>query len=433
MGLLLALLLITACVVFVLRVQAAHRAEGTSASRRNVTLELVARYAVGVKGLMDMTGQKMDPRLTGAVLQDVNALARQEGDPLRVLILKSWMNGEQPAVAALNELASKHPALSEDVLLIQRMQTAQGKLEDESMKKLRQHHGWFAGLAHAGALPAHDAARQEVVQQGIGTALVLLGATCLGMLAAVGGLGLFILGFLRWRSGKLRLALATGGGGDGGVMIEGFALYLALFIFLPGLVRGLPLHLPPWAPYVAATVALLTGLLWPRLRGMRRVSWREALGLHRGTGFFREVGAGLVGWLAALPLLVVGIIAASWIAKLTGDLPSHPIVDVFAGDGWAKFGAVMLAVVWAPVSEELMFRGLLFPGLSAWLRWLPGALMSAFVFAVIHPQGWAGVPAIMALALAFSVLRLWRRSLIAPMTAHALNNGVMCAMMMLLF
>jgi len=75
----------------------------------------------------------------------------------------------------------------------------------------------------------------------------------------------------------------------------------------------------------------------------------------------------------------------------------------------------------------------LFPGLSAWLRWLPGVLLSAFVFAVIHPQGWAGVPAIMALAGSFSVLRLWRQSLIAPMTAHALNNGIMCAAMLLLW
>jgi membrane protease YdiL (CAAX protease family) len=93
---------------------------------------------------------------------------------------------------------------------------------------------------------------------------------------------------------------------------------------------------------------------------------------------------------------------------------------------------VFLAVIWAPVSEELMFRGLLFPGLSAWLRWVIGILTSAFIFAVIHPQGWAGVPAIMALAAGFSLLRMWRQSLIAPMTAHALNNGLVCLMVLLL-
>ena len=145
------------------------------------------------------------------------------------------------------------------------------------------------------------------------------------------------------------------------------------------------------------------------------------------------MGAGFLGWVAALPLLVVGMIAASWIMKLTGEFPSHPIVDAFAGNGWAKFGAIVLAVVWAPISEEIMFRGLLFPGLSAWLRWLAGAVLGAFVFAVIHPQSWAGVPAIMVLAGSFSFLRMWRQSLIAPMTAHALNNGIMCVVMLLLW
>jgi membrane protease YdiL (CAAX protease family) len=66
------------------------------------------------------------------------------------------------------------------------------------------------------------------------------------------------------------------------------------------------------------------------------------------------------------------------------------------------------------------------------LRWVIGILTSAFIFAVIHPQGWAGVPAIMALAAGFSLLRMWRQSLIAPMTAHALNNGLVCVMMLLL-
>ncbi|MCP5560109.1 MAG: CPBP family intramembrane metalloprotease [Verrucomicrobiaceae bacterium] len=166
---------------------------------------------------------------------------------------------------------------------------------------------------------------------------------------------------------------------------------------------------------------------------MTRTLWSDSLGLHLGAGVLSEAGAGLLGWLAGLPLMILGMIAASWIIKYTGEYPSHPIIEVFAGNGWAKLGAVVLAVVWAPISEEIMFRGLLFPGLSAWLRWLLGALSGAFIFAVIHPQGWAGVPAIMALAGVFSLLRMWRQSLIAPMTAHALNNGIMCAMMLMMW
>ena len=78
-----------------------------------------------------------------------------------------------------------------------------------------------------------------------------------------------------------------------------------------------------------------------------------------------------------------------------------------------------------------MFRGLMLPGLSRFLRWVPGVALNAFIFAVIHPQGWAGVPAIMAIATTMCSLRAFRGTLIAPMTAHALNNGLVSLFLVL--
>lgn len=431
-GFMVALIAIAACAVFVVRMQAVQQADTAGETKPNRMLELMARYAVGLKGLIESTGQK-DKELTATVMQDANTMARGDEDVWRVLVIKGWLNDAWPAEAELAVLAAKNDGLRQDVAALEQLKVAQGKLDEEMWSRLLRRHGWIAKLARAQAGAANDPARQEVVRQGIGTALVLIGGTCLGMMAAVGGLVLMILGIMRYRSGKLRLALERRDGAHGGVLTEGFAIYLVLFLLLPWLLRLLPFQLPRWGAYLIATLALLSGMLWPLWRGMKGKPWRDSMGLHRGQGMMREMGAGVLGWLAALPLLVLGMIAASWITKLTGQFPSHPIVEVFAGDGWAKFGAIALAVVWAPVSEELMFRGLLFPGLSAWLRWVPGMLISAFVFAVIHPQGWAGVPAIMALAATFSLLRMWRQSLIAPMTAHALNNGIMCAMMLLLW
>jgi membrane protease YdiL (CAAX protease family) len=431
-GVVLAVVVIAACAWFVLRMNAQHQRDATPLVKPNQVLELLARYAVGLKGLLESTGQK-DAGLAATVMRDVKTVARGEADELRTLLVKGWLNDTWPAEAELNALAAKNEDLRQDVAALGQLKATQGKAAEDVWRPFLKRHGWIAKMARAQAGGANDPARQEIVQQAIGTTLVLIGGTSLGMLAAVGGLVLMILAIVRWRSGRLRLTLERRDGGHGGVLMEGFALYLALFLFLPPLVRELPLSLPRWSGYVVAMLSLIVGMGWPLLRGMRGQCWRESMGLHGGQGLLREMGAGILGWLAALPLIVAGMIAASWITKMTGQFPSHPIVEVFAGDGWAKFGAIMLAVVWAPVSEELMFRGLLFPGLSAWLRWVPGMLVSAFVFAVIHPQGWAGVPAIMALAAAFSLLRMWRQSLIAPMTAHALNNGLMCAMMLLLW
>ncbi len=430
LGAVLAVCVIIACVVFVVRMQSTHSAGGGAEVRPNRMLELMARYTVGVKGLL-RSAQQSDVALTQAVLQDITKFSRTDEDALRLLILKGWLRDDWPAGAEWGAIAAKNAGLLEDVTTVENMKTTGGRVKDEAWKKLRQRHGWIADLARGQT--ADDNARQAVAQQGMKTAVVLIGVSMFGMLAAVGGLVVLILGIVRWRSGKLSLTLALRSRAEGGVLLEGFAIFLALFLLLPWLLRLLSVPLPGWAGYGPALIALIIGMTWPLVRGMQRAPWREALGLHRGQGLWREMGVGVLGWLASVPLLVLGMIAASWIMKLTGEFPSHPIVDVFASNGWAKFGAILLAVVWAPISEEIMFRGLLFPGLSARLRCLLGAVLGAFVFAVIHPQGWAGVPAIMVLACTFSFLRLWRQSLIAPMTAHALNNGIMCVVMLLMW
>lgn len=432
LGAALAACVIVACVVFVVHMQSVHKTDATSEVRPNRTMELMARYVVGTKELMK-TLQQSNAELTQTLEQDVGRLSRTDEDALRLLILKGWLKEAWPEAAELDAVAAKNAGLQADVAALRRLKETNGEVQDEAWKNLRKRHGWMADLARAQTQPANGAVRQGVVQQAMGTAMVLIGVSMLGMFAAAGGLVLMILGIVRWRSGKLRLTLDLRSREQAGVLLEGFAIYLALFLFVPWLLRLLSVPMPRWAAYGPALIALILGMLWPLLRGMQRTQWREALGLHRGQGWLQEMRVGVLGWVASLPLLVAGMIAASWIMKFTRDIPSHPIVDVFSGSGWAKFGAIMLATVWAPVSEEIMFRGMLFPGLSAWLRWLMGILIGAFVFAAIHPQGWAGVPAIMALAASFSLLRMWRQSLIAPMTAHALNNGIMCAVMLMVF
>jgi membrane protease YdiL (CAAX protease family) len=215
------------------------------------------------------------------------------------------------------------------------------------------------------------------------------------------------------------------------VLLEGFAIYICGWTLLPA---GLHVILPETSRWLLLGAAALTtpvALLWPLWRGMDRKTWRETIGFHTGKGVWREVGAGVLGWIAATPVIAVGLWTAQWIAQRTHADMTHPIIGPLTTPGMFQVVAVVLAVVWAPLAEESMFRGLLFPGLAAKVRWVMGALIGAFVFAVIHPQGWAAVPAIMAIALAASVLRLVRGSLIAPMTLHAMNNGTLVAMLIL--
>jgi membrane protease YdiL (CAAX protease family) len=64
-------------------------------------------------------------------------------------------------------------------------------------------------------------------------------------------------------------------------------------------------------------------------------------------------------------------------------------------------------------------------------RFLFSAILTGVIFASLHPQGWMAIPALTAIGVGFSILREWRDSLIAPMVAHAINNGVLVGMLCL--
>ena len=99
---------------------------------------------------------------------------------------------------------------------------------------------------------------------------------------------------------------------------------------------------------------------------------------------------------------------------------------------------MVVACILAPIVEETMFRGVLYRNLREMTNrrgftfsFLVSGLLASFIFAVIHPQGLIFVPLLMSLALGFSILREWRGSLIAPMIAHAIQNGLVTTIVFL--
>ena len=257
LGAALAVCVIAACVVFVLRMQSAHGTGGGAETRPNRMLEMMARYAVGVKELLRST-QQSNAELTQTGLQDLAGLSRTDEDALRLLILKGWLMDVWPAAADLDAAAAKSAGLQADVATLRQLKAMHGEVQDEAWKIFRERHGWIADLARA--MTADDNARTAVRQQGMGTAMVLIGISMLGMFAAAGGLGVLILGIVRWRSGKLRLLLALRSRAEGGVLLEGFAIFLTLFLFPPWLLRLLAVPLPRWAAYGPAVIALIIGM-----------------------------------------------------------------------------------------------------------------------------------------------------------------------------
>jgi membrane protease YdiL (CAAX protease family) len=137
---------------------------------------------------------------------------------------------------------------------------------------------------------------------------------------------------------------------------------------------------------------------WPRLFGVTLILIALAL-----------IGDTLIDTAGAL----IGL-KAHWADGFSEDLLWDP--------RWAFVGNALDATVWAPIVEELTFRGLLYATLRTRLGVWPAAFLSAAIFALPHGYAAAGSLSV----LVSGVLWAWSyertRSLLPGLLAHSANN-----------
>ena len=288
---------------------------------------------------------------------------------------------------------------------------------------LGPHFPWFTQLADIDTRDAAIAKADRVFVRGI-----ILVITGIGLGAASVALG--ILAIILLVTGKIRFA-GLRPTAPAGLYIEAFAIWLGMYlmgaILVDAVLRdaaGMTARLMP------LVLAFVVALVWPSIRGARWGVVRRDIGLHIGRGVFREIGAGVVGYLACVPMIVASIFIVLVLQRFSNQQASHPIQEMLTTVH--PIWIYLLAAVFAPVTEELVFRGLLLTHLRGKLGiWLSG-IISGLIFAAIHPQGWIAIPTLMTIALVLALIREWRHSLIAPMIAHGVNNAAVVTIMVLL-
>ncbi|MBL8991159.1 MAG: CPBP family intramembrane metalloprotease [Phycisphaerae bacterium] len=273
-----------------------------------------------------------------------------------------------------------------------------------------------------------------------------------GCFAAVTGLVLFILLVQQLRSRVLHVGHRPAAPG-GSLGVELLAVFIAGFIGVKLLVviahatapAGQAAQAATWTGLLAQWLLLPLVVLYPRWRAGAGASG-EFLGLAascRRAGVLREVLAGVAAWCACIPLLVLGAVASivlTWIWSLVsapagggaGPAPANPVIDLLSGFGnpWQVAIVVALAVVWAPIVEELVFRGGLYGHLRTRFGVLACAVASAVIFGLMHGYPLLLLGPVIGLGVGFAVTRHLRGSLIAGMTAHALHNGLVVAFLL---
>ncbi len=141
---------------------------------------------------------------------------------------------------------------------------------------------------------------------------------------------------------------------------------------------------------------------------------------------FRAVGAAaLLAATAATVGLVILISDLDNLLRLVLPQPKW-IQDMFARLFSAKqhpIASFVLLVVVAPLTEELMFRGLMLRGLLGRFAAPKAILIVAALFAVVHLNPWQALGAIV-LGVLLGWFYVRTRSLLPPLLGHAIANGV---------
>ncbi len=429
-GLALALL-----VIVVMVMQALPRPEQPEDTQQtSPQLLLTGRYLVGCQAVIrDSVGA--NPQMLNQSFEIQLHVASDHNGRLCEAILLCELVGQSQGLAHLDKLIAEtgDEALRDDAYIFRKIYvTGALALRESEKERILARHGWFAELALSFGKDDSSPERMAVLGPARKTAFVFLGAFFVFGVMALIGLVLFVFAILGYKRGKLKAAYASSHPSlslSRLPYLETMALFMLVFP-VGSIIAGFLPRLFVWLPFGFAMAILY----WIRFRGVSRSDMFRDIGWTRGAGIFREMFSGLMGYLAGLPILGVGFMVTLVLVKLTGAQPSHPIMNQFQDAGLVQIlGLMFLACVAAPVVEETLFRGVFYHYLRGFGSTLAAALTTGLVFAAIHPQGLATIPVLGAIGVVFALIREWRDSLIASMTAHACNNFlVLCLVTLVL-
>lgn len=283
----------------------------------------------------------------------------------------------------------------------------------------------------------------RVAERATRIAISVVGFFSLALVALAVGVVTLVVLAVKASSGAPMSRLAPTLHGHQGIHLELFAAWVVYEVLLGAVASRVDLEGLGTVGVITFQALGLLALAWPLVRGMRWGELRRELGLTFGAGIVREAAWGVLAWCMAVPMVLVGILVSLVLGWLLGGSlseASHPLQE---GLRSSSAGGIVIwylvAAVVAPLLEEIVFRGGLYRGLRGGTSTMPlmasmvaSAVLSSLVFAAIHPQGVLFVPILGALAMSFCLVRELRGSLVAPMVGHALNNGLIVTLNLML-
>ncbi len=168
-----------------------------------------------------------------------------------------------------------------------------------------------------------------------------------------------------------------------------------------------------------AALLALGGAMWWRSRERLAL----VLGPKLGTG--HTIARGALFMMASIVRLGLAATVVTTLMPQLNSGDDAALAELFSGGGSLLGKALVLlaAVIFAPLAEEVIFRGLVLPGLARHMAPYTALWLTAILFAIFHIPSHGGgalIPGF--LGVIFGWARLRSGGLRAPIALHAANN-----------
>ena len=316
----------------------------------------------------------------------------------------------------------------------------------EQFELLQQRLGWFGTFAQA-KISADEHMLSELQESDLKFMLVLGVAALWFMGFGASGIAALITLIVMGLTRKIGSAI-TSRANTSLILGETFVAWFVLFLGLQFAAMVVPVDPEsPWRLALSGALmfAALGALAWARWRGLSMGAIMDLTGLRWNQGFFQLLWKAAISYMTALPLMGLGLLIGlgmGWFFNVPNlGNPSHPIQELIQNaTSMELFLLFALACVAAPITEEIIFRGVLYghlrQGTSKWgvvASMIFSMVISGTIFAGIHPQGAFVAPALAGLACAFCITREWSGSVFPGMIAHGIQNATVLALNVVLF
>lgn len=199
----------------------------------------------------------------------------------------------------------------------------------------------------------------------------------------------------------------------------GFSLLLSFVIPLLDQANTTALKLITVLLFAASQLAVLLMIGRKRKQG-----WNKDFAMRLSK--LRLIPLSIPVYLAIVPVIGMATLVYQWILKqqFGMDISMQEVAELISqSHAWVRVGFIVVAVVVAPLYEELIFRGVLFPYLVRRIGLSGGIMAVSAVFALMHFHIPSALPLFL-LSIALC-LTYWRTgTLWTNIALHALFNGM---------